>query len=151
MIEAPDELDYKLLFELQDNARRSFRELSAKVGASVATVISRVKNLEEQGIIKGYTAIVDPKRLGYETAIVELVVSKGRLLEVEREIARNPMVHQVYDVTGDTDAMVICKFTRRSELSQFVKSLLAMPNVERTVTHVVLTTVKEDFRIAKGV
>lgn len=151
MIEALDELDYKLLFELQDNARRSFRELSAKVGASVATVISRVKNLEEQGIIKGYTAIVDPKRLGYETAIVELVVSKGRLLEVEREIARNPMVHQVYDVTGDTDAMVICKFTRRSELSQFVKSLLAMPNVERTVTHVVLTTVKEDFRIAKGV
>jgi len=151
LIEAPDELDYKLLFELQNNARRSFRELSAKVGASVATVISRVKNLEEQGIIKGYTAIVDPKRLGYETAIVELVVSKGRLLEVEREIARNPMVHQVYDVTGDTDAMVICKFTRRSELSQFVKSLLAMPNVERTVTHVVLTTVKEDFRIAKGV
>jgi DNA-binding Lrp family transcriptional regulator len=150
LIEALDKLDYKLLFELQSNSRRSFRELSAKVGTSVATVINRVKNLEEKGVIKGYSAIVDPKRLGYETAIVELVVSKGRLLEVEREIAKNPMVHQVYDVTGETDAMVICKFTTRSELSQFVKSLLAMPNVERTVTHVVLTTVKEDFRITKG-
>jgi DNA-binding Lrp family transcriptional regulator len=150
LIEALDKLDYKLLFELQSNSRRSFRELSAKVGTSVATVINRVKNLEEKGVIKGYSAIVDPKRLGYETAIVELVVSKGRLLEVEREIAKNPMVHQVYDVTGETDAMVICKFKTRSELSQFVKSLLAMPNVERTVTHVVLITVKEDFRITKS-
>jgi DNA-binding Lrp family transcriptional regulator len=144
-----DELDQKLLVELQKDARRSFRELSAKVGASVATVINRVKGLHAKGIIQGYSAIIDSKKLGYETAIVELVVSKGRLLDVEKEVARNPMVHQVYDVTGETDAIVVCKFRVRSELSQFVKSLLAMPNVERTVTHVVLTTIKEDFRLLK--
>ncbi|MEM2942496.1 MAG: Lrp/AsnC family transcriptional regulator [Candidatus Bathyarchaeia archaeon] len=150
MIEELDELDLRLLSELQRNARRSFRELAGKVGASVATVINRVRALEEKGIILGYSAIIDLKRLGYETAVIELVVSKGRLLDVEREIAKNPMVHQVYDVTGETDAIVICKFKSRSELSQFVKSLLAMPNVERTVTHVVLTTVKEDSRVLKA-
>jgi DNA-binding Lrp family transcriptional regulator len=147
MAEMPDELDSKLLLELQRNARRSFRELASEVKTSVATAINRVKAREEKGIIRGYSALVDPKKLGYETAIVELVVSKGKLLDVEREVARNPMVHQVYDVTGETDAIAVCKFKTRSELSQFVKSLLAMSNVERTVTHVVLTTVKEDFRL----
>ncbi|MBS7623759.1 Lrp/AsnC family transcriptional regulator [Candidatus Bathyarchaeota archaeon] len=150
LIEELDELDRKLLHELQRNARRSFRELAGKVGASVATVINRVRALEERGIILGYSAIIDLKRLGYETAVIELVVSKGRLLDVEREVAKNPMVHQVYDVTGETDAIIICKFKSRGELSQFVKSLLAMPNVERTVTHLVLTTVKEDSRILRG-
>ncbi len=144
-----DELDQKLLKELQKDARRSFREISTKVGASVATVINRVKILHEKGIIQGYSAIIDHKRLGYETAIVELIVSKGKLLDVEKEVAKNPMVSQVYDVTGETDAIIVCKFKTRSELSQFVKSLLAMPNVERTVTHVVLTTIKEDFRVLK--
>ena len=149
MYEILDELDQKLLMELQKDARRSFREISKKVGASVATVISRVKILHEKGIIQGYSAIIDPKKLGYETAIVELIVSRGKLLDVEKEVAKNPMVSQVYDVTGETDAIIVCKFKTRSELSQFVKSLLAMPNVERTVTHVVLTTIKEDFRVLK--
>jgi len=53
----------------------------------------------------------------------------------------------VYDVTGLTDAMVIAKFKSREELSKFTKALLAMPFVERTNTHIVLTTVKEDFRL----
>ena len=150
LAEELDELDQKLLLELQRNARRSFRELAGRVGTSVATAINRVKALEEKGIILGYSAIIDPKKLGYETAVIELVVSKGKLLDVEREVAKNPMVHQVYDVTGETDAIVVCKFKTRSELSQFVKSLLAMPNVERTVTHVVLTTVKEDSRFLKA-
>jgi DNA-binding Lrp family transcriptional regulator len=100
MAEMPDELDSRLLLELQRNARRSFREIASEVKTSVATAINRVKALEEKGIIRGYSALVDPKKLGYETAILELVVSKGKLLDVEREVARNPMVHQVYDVTG---------------------------------------------------
>jgi len=50
-------------------------------------------------------------------------------------------------VTGATDGIVIGKFRDREELSRFAKSLLAMPFVERTNTHIVLTTVKEDFRL----
>jgi DNA-binding Lrp family transcriptional regulator len=53
----------------------------------------------------------------------------------------------VYDVTGLTDAIVVAKFKKREDLSQFTKHLLTLPFVERTNTHVVLTTVKEDFRL----
>jgi DNA-binding Lrp family transcriptional regulator len=95
-----------------------------------------------------YSALLDHEKLGYElTVVTELTVSKGRLLEVESEIARLPNVCCVYDVTGLTDAVVIAKFKTREELSKFTKRLLSIPYVERTNTHVVLTTVKEDFRI----
>jgi len=104
--------------------------------------------MEKEGIIKGYTTILDQEKLGYElTVITEITVSKGKLLEMEKKIAKIPNVCAVYDVTGLTDAMVIAKFKNRKELSDFTKSLLSMPFVERTNTHLVLTTVKEDYRI----
>jgi DNA-binding Lrp family transcriptional regulator len=104
--------------------------------------------MEEEGIIKGYTALLNQEKLGYElTVVTEITVSKGRLLEMENEIARIPNVCCVYDLTGLSDAAIIAKFKSREELSKFTKRLLSLPFVERTNTHVVLTTIKEDFRI----
>lgn len=143
-----DEVDLKILRVLLENARVSSREIARRVGVSVGTVISKIRKMEEEGVIKGYSAVLDHEKLGYElTVITEITVSKGKLLEMEREIAKIPNVCAVYDVTGLTDAMVIAKFKSRRELSAFTKALLAMPFVERTNTHVVLTTVKEDFRL----
>ena len=68
-------------------------------------------------------------------------------METEKELAKIPNVCAVYDITGQTDAMVIAKFKSRRSLSDFTKRLLAMPFIERTNTHMVLTTVKEDFRM----
>ncbi len=92
--------------------------------------------------------MIDFGRLGYElTVVTEILVSKGKLIEMEREIAKLPGVCAVYDVTGEIDAIVISKCRDREELSRFTKGLLGMPFVERTNSHVVLTTVKEDFRL----
>jgi DNA-binding Lrp family transcriptional regulator len=111
-------------------------------------VINHVQRLESAGVIKDYTVRLDHERLGYElTVITEITVSKGKLLETEEEIAKISNACAVYDVTGLTDAMVVAKFKSRSDLSDFTKKLLAMPYVERTNTHVVLTTMKEDFRM----
>jgi len=104
--------------------------------------------METEGIIRGYAALLDHEKLGYElTVVTEITVSKGRLLEVENEIARLPNVCCVYDVTGLIDAAIIAKFHNREELGKFTKRLLAIPFVERTNTHVVLTSIKEDFRL----
>jgi DNA-binding Lrp family transcriptional regulator len=104
--------------------------------------------MEKEGLIKGYSVILDHEKLGYElTAITEITVSKGKLIEMEKEIAKFPNICAVYDVTGLTDAIIIAKFHNREELSKFTKVLLGMPFVERTNTHIVLTTVKEDFRL----
>jgi len=142
------EVDIKILKALTIDARLSSRQLAKQCGVSTSTALSRVKKLEEKGIIKGYTALLDHEKLGYAlTVVTEITVSKGRLLEVESEIAKLPNVCCVYDVTGLIDAIVIAKFKNREELSKFAKRLLAMPYVERTNTHVVLTTIKEDFRL----
>jgi DNA-binding Lrp family transcriptional regulator len=104
--------------------------------------------MERAGVIKGYTAVVDHEKLGYElTVVTEITVSKGRLLEMEKEVAKWPNICCVYDVTGLTDAFVIAKFHNREELSAFTKRLLSLPLVERTNTHVVLTTMKENFNM----
>lgn len=143
-----DETDNKILREYLRDSRLSYREVARRVRVAVGTVMARTKRLEAEGVIKSYTAVLDHEKLGYDlTAVTEITVSKGKLLEMEREIAKMPVACAVYDVTGLTDALIIAKFRSREDLSNFTKSLLAMPFVERTNTHIVLTTVKEDFRL----
>ncbi len=143
-----NETDKKILKNLLDDARFSSRQIAKNVGVSVGTVLSRIKKMEEDGLIKGYSVILDHEKLGYElTVITEITVSKGRLVEMENEIAKLPGVCSVYDVTGLTDAVIIAKFKSREDLGKFTKHLLSLPYVERTNTHVVLTTVKENFNL----
>jgi DNA-binding Lrp family transcriptional regulator len=143
-----DDLDSKLLLAYLRNCKRSFREIGTELGVSASTVMTRTSRLEKAALLKGYSAILDYEMLGYElTVVTTIVVSKGKLLEMEREIAKIQGVCAVYDVTGETDGIVIAKFHNREELSHFTKNLLALRFVERTNTHVVLTTVKEDFRL----
>ena len=143
-----DDLDSKILAMLLADARKSARELGSKLGVSTSTVTARMERLEASGIVRGFSAVVEFQKLGYElTVITEIIVSKGKLLEMEREIAKIQGVCAVYDVTGEVDAVVISKCRNREELSNFTKGLLGMPFVERTNSHIVLTTVKEDFRL----
>ena len=143
-----NETDKKILKGLLEDARFSSRQIAKNVGVSVGTVLSRIKKMEGEGLIKGYSVILDHEKLGYElTVVTEITVSKGKLVEMENEIAKISNVCGVYDVTGLTDAIIIAKFRNREELGQFTKSLLALPHIERTNTHVALTTVKENFRL----
>ena len=142
-----DNLDRAILKELLADARQSFRDISKKTQASVVTVAQRIRKMEKAGVIKGYSAMVSHEELGYDiTTVTEVTVSKGKVLEVEREIAKLPHVCAVYDVTGEEDSIVISKFKNREELSNFTKEVLDLTHVERTNTHVVLNTTKEDFR-----
>lgn len=143
-----NETDNKILQVLLEDARFSSRQIAKKVGVSVGTVLARIKKMEGEGIIKNYAALLDHEKLGYQlTVVTEITVAKGRLVETEKEIANIPNVCGVYDVTGLTDAVIVAKFRGREELGQFTKRLLALPYIERTNTHVVLSTVKEDFRL----
>ena len=143
-----NETDVEILKALTLDARLSSRQIAKQCGISIGTVLSRIKRMENEGIIRGYSALLDHEKLGYElTVISEITVSKGRLLEVENEIARLPNVCCVYDVTGLIDAIIVAKFKNREELGKFTKRLLTIPYVERTNTHVVLTSIKEDFRL----
>ena len=139
-----DETDVKLLGKLLSDARLSYRRIADELRISAPTVLTRVKKLEKESVIKFYSAILDHEKLGYDlTAIIEVTSVKGKVAEV----TKFPNVC-IYDMGGLTDMIVVAKFKNRSQLSNFVKKDLTLPHVERTDTHVVLLTVKEDFRLA---
>ena len=142
-----DKIDEKILKNLMVDARLSARQMALKLGMSTVTVLSRIKKLEKEKIIKGYTAIIDHEKLGYDlTAIIEIIAKKD-IIDIEEKLSKIENVCGVYDITGNTDTVIVAKFKERNELSKFVKSLSSMSNVENTITHVVLNTEKEDFRL----
>jgi Lrp/AsnC family transcriptional regulator for asnA, asnC and gidA len=144
-----EELERKIIWALNRNARKSFREIAKEVGMSTTAVIHAVQKLERAGAIKGYIPVVDPEHFGINLiAVIALRISKGKLLETQRKISQDPRVMAVYDVTGDWDSFVIGYFKDREDLNRFVKKLLGFPFVDRTVTHIVLNVVKEERRVA---
>jgi len=143
-----DEIDFKILKLLQEDSRTSYRKIADTLGVAVGTVYNRIKRLEDEGVFKAYTVMVDPTKIGYDLTAVILIQAGGpHLAEVEKEIARSDYVTCIYDITGDFDIAVIAKFKNRSMLDNFIKGTLKMPHVTRTVTNVALNVVKEDFRI----
>jgi DNA-binding Lrp family transcriptional regulator len=143
-----DEVDRRILQQLRTDCRMSYREIAKKAKISVGAALNRIRRMEKAGVILGYSARIDSEKVGYElTGIAEITVSKGKLIEMEEMISKLPNTCAVYDVTGLTDAIVIAKFHNREELSKFTKTLLSLPFINRTNTQVVLTTIKEDFRI----
>lgn len=143
-----DDLGKKILRVLNENARRSFREVAKRIGVSAPVVIHKVKQLESSGALRGYIPLVDPAALGLDlTAVIALRISKGQLLETQERIAKDPRVRAVYDITGEWDSLVVGLFRGRDDLNAFIKNLLAQPNVDRSVTHIVLNTVKEESRV----
>lgn len=143
-----DKTDERILKNLMVDARLSARQLALKLGISTVTVLSRIKKLEKEKIIKGYTALIDHEKLGYNlTAVIEIIAKKDKIIDIESELSKIENVCGVYDITGNTDTLVIAKFKSRNELSEFVKGIASIQNIENTITHVVLNTAKEDFRL----
>jgi len=145
VIEKIDDVDLRILSLLQEDCRLSFNKIANKLGISVGTAFNHIKSLEKKGIIKGYTAIVDSDKLGYSLTVVIMIQAEGTYLtDIENEIAKTANVVAVYDITGDYDATVIAKFKDRASLNAFIKNLLAIPHLKRTVTNVALNVIKED-------
>ena len=136
---ALDEIDAKILKKVLKDARMSYRKIADEINVSP-------QKLEKEHIIKSYSAIINHQKLGYDlTAIIEVTAVKGKITDVEKHISKIPNVCAVYDITGLTDMIIVAKFKNRKELSDFVKKDLSLPYIDRTNTHVVLITVKEDF------
>jgi DNA-binding Lrp family transcriptional regulator len=140
-----DELDLRILSLLQEDCRLSFNKIANKLGVSVGTAFNHVKSLEKIGVLKGYTAVLDSSKLGYSLTVIIMIQAEGTYLtDVENEIAKTSNVVALYDITGDYDAVAIAKFKDRASLNIFIKNLLSLPHLKRTLTNVALNVVKED-------
>ncbi|MDG1539630.1 MAG: Lrp/AsnC family transcriptional regulator [Candidatus Poseidonia sp.] len=140
-----DETDRRLLSLLNDDARQSQRQLARQLGVAQGTVTNRIKRLEECGVISGYSAVLNPEKIGWTMTIMAgLRIVKGSMIDVQQKIAADPRVFAVYDVTGDWDSMVLARVKDREDLDNLTKTVFTLEGVARSFTHVVLNTVKED-------
>jgi Lrp/AsnC family transcriptional regulator for asnA, asnC and gidA len=139
-----DDLDLKILKILSDDGRKNKSTIAGEVERSPNTVIKRISNLEEHGIIKNYGTQINYEKIGYDIiALIELTISKGKMLEIEQDLAKNPNIFAVYDITGEYDALILARFRNREYLSKMIKEIHKSPYVERTNTHFVLNVIKE--------
>lgn len=142
--EAMDRKDNVIVNHLLTNGRDSYREIAKELGMAPATVMKRVKQLEKEGVIKGYSALIDYDSIGYDIhVIVDVRVAKGKLQLIESKIARHGSVQMVFDNTGSFDATVLARFKSRAGLDRFIKKLQTYDFVERTETKLILNTIKD--------
>jgi DNA-binding Lrp family transcriptional regulator len=140
-----DELDRKILASLLENARMSLVEIGRRVALSAPAVKRRIERLERQGTVRGYSAVVDQAVLGWSTeAFLEVFCEGDTSLEALRPaLADHPEVIGAYTVAGDAEAILHVRTADMAHLERTIERIHAQPNVVRTRTQVVLTTLVE--------
>jgi len=139
-----DELDVALLKTLRDHPRAGQLEVSRLTGVARATVQARIHKLESAGIVTGYGPDVDLRAAGYTVqAFVTLEIAQGALDAVQGELEGHPSVVEAFATTGTGD--VLCRMAARSqeELQQALLDINRSPNIARSMSMVILSTVVE--------
>jgi len=139
-----ENLDRKLVNALLGDGRASLRSLGEDLDVSVTTVSNHLSDLEDEGIINGYTPKVDYDALGYDvTAIIQLKVEGSSLPEVTDSLQSHKQMISVYEVTGNYDIIAVGKFTDTDGMNAQIKELLTDPEIKESNTSVVLNTASE--------
>jgi len=141
-----DQIDLKILFILQNNGRSRLADIADKVELSTPAVMERVKKLEAGGVIKGYQAVIDAKKVGKDIAAF-IGVSIAHQREIDgfaAQMLRYDDVLECHHVTGDESFILKVKSANTGSLEKLLGEIRSVEGVTRTVTKVVLSTVKEN-------
>lgn len=153
-----DEKDIEILKLLQENSKRSSKEIARMVGSLIPTVYAKIKRMEDSGIIKRYKAILDAKKLDMgTTAFIFVSVSyrtpgEKKILdqrEIVKKISKFPEVLEAHIITGDWDILVKVKAKDVEVIGKFVTDKLRkIEGVDKTLSCMVYETLKEGTDIS---
>lgn len=140
-----DEIDRQIVALLQGDARRSFQDIGGRVSLSAPAVKRRVDRLVSDGVIRGYSAMVDAEAFGWHTHAFVALYCEGRMAaaEVRAAVAGHPEVAAAYTVAGDASAILHVRAHDTSHLEEALERIRDAPGVTRTHTQVVLSTLFE--------
>jgi DNA-binding Lrp family transcriptional regulator len=137
-----DDTDRTIVALLRENARRSFKDIGAHVHLSAPAVKRRVDRLESEGVIRGYTAVVDPRAFGWHAeAFVDLYCEGGMPAEaIKQAVEGEPGVKSAHTVAGEASALLHVMARDTQDLEVSLERIRATEGISRTVTEVVLST-----------
>ena len=144
-----DKIDLKILYILQNNGRSRLADIADEVELSTPAVMERVKKLEAGGVIKGYQAVIDGKKVGKDIAAF-IAVSIGHQRDIDSFAAQMLQYEDVLEchhVTGDESFILKVRSANTGSLEKLLGEIRSVEGVTRTVTKVVLSTVKESLTL----
>ena len=149
-----DQIDLKILSILQNSGRSRLADIANEVELSAPAVFERVKKLEVNGVIKGYQALLDGKKVGKDiTAFIGVSIGNQRDIDkFATQMLRNPDVLECHHITGDESFILKVKSANTTSLEKLLGEIRTVEGVTRTVTRVVLSTAKESqvFDLSQG-
>jgi len=147
MLARLDAIDWKILAELQDADLITNVELARRVGISAPPCLRRVRALEEAGYIRGYRALLDEKRLGYEVTVFALVHLSSQaepdLAAFEVFVREQPLVRECWMLSGEVDFILKCVAPDLTTFQAFVAELTGAPYVRNVKTSLTLRVSKD--------
>ncbi len=142
-----DAIDRKILKELQGDGRMTNVDLARRVGISAPPCLRRVRALEEAGYIKGYRALLDEKKLGYEVTVFAMVhlasQAEADLVAFEEFVRAQPLVRECWMLSGEIDFVLKCVAPDLKTFQAFVEKLTTAPNVRNVKTSLTLRNSKD--------
>jgi Lrp/AsnC family transcriptional regulator, regulator for asnA, asnC and gidA len=143
MAEQLDAVDRKILNMLQKDARVPFATIGIEASVSEATVRYRVKNLEKRSIIKTYTALLDPTKVGFSTTGIMMVKLEPILFEeAAKQIGDLPEAYHVFQNTGDFDIVSVVHTRDLGHLSELRKRVQLIPGVREVMVSAATRLIK---------
>lgn len=139
-----EDIDQRIINVLLGNGRASLRQIAEETDVSVTTISNHLEQLEEEGILTGYSPNINYDGLGYDvTAVTQVRVSGDGFTDFTNDVHDHPQFITVYETTGDYDVHITGKFEDTDDMNIHIKELLNHPAVEDANTNVVLSTEKE--------
>ena len=140
-----DSYDHKILVELQKNGRIAVADLAVKIGLSTTPCWRRVRRLQNSGIIKHYSAIIDPAIFGMTVDVfIEVSLDLHQAEEFEQTILKRDEIIECYAITGGQDYMLHVMATDIASYDKFLREeLIHFPGVQRVKTHLALNPIKK--------
>ena len=145
-----DGIDRQLLDELQSDSKRSLKDIGAAVGLSAPSVMERVRKLENAGVIKGYHALLDARKVGLDiSAFIGVSISNPpQLAAFETWVEAIPQILECHHVTGGHTLLLKVKTRNTADLEKLISRIRSMEGVASTETMVVLSTHTERVEVA---
>jgi len=137
-----DSVDRHILSVLQENCKLPLVKIGERVGLSAPSVAERIDKLENSGVIRGYTTILDARKLGKDiTAFIGVFIDHPKLIsKFEKELDHFEDVQECHHVTGQHTLLLKVKVDNTSALEELIRKLRSIEGVTRTETSVVLST-----------
>jgi DNA-binding Lrp family transcriptional regulator len=134
-----DVIDLKIIRCLSEDARCTYKHIAEEAGVSEATIKNRIDKLQEQGIIKKFTVIMDYHKLGRAIkAFIGLRVQPAKISQIVKTMEKNPDVHVLYRTSGDVDLLIEVIFEQMEDLNKFLETELAIDGILGTVVTIVI-------------